>query len=329
MATNSKRSHYHESLVEKKGPQDLGYKKFWAGLHGLTIYFYNTNRDIQHVQKLDLRTFVKLTDEPPGGSIRDSSIYFNLILRHQVINFKVENLESREMWKGFILTVIELQVPRNLTLLPGHLYMMAEALTKEEKRRSKEMPPCYLDVSRLQAQLLLEHYPECGNLLLRPSGNGAGGVSVTTRQIINGSPKVLHYKVNLGGPKYMIDVEPPHYCSSLDEVVNYFVQHTKNSLLPFLLDEDYEKALGYPESNHENGESEWVVSTATRSPNPGPPATPPRQTPAAVDRPSVPPPPPRNPQAEDYLIPIADDQDNRYIAEVITLAQVRHRLSSL
>lgn len=34
----------------------------------------------------------------------------------------------------------QLRVPSNLTLLPGHLYMMAEALAKEEARRALEMP---------------------------------------------------------------------------------------------------------------------------------------------------------------------------------------------
>lgn len=33
-------------------------------------------------------------------------------------------------------------------------------------------------------------------------------------------------------------------CASLDSVVNYFVSHTNNALVPFLLDEDYEKVLG-------------------------------------------------------------------------------------
>lgn len=47
-------------------------------------------------------------------------------------------------------------------------------------------PRCFLKVSRLEAQLLLERYPECGNLLLRPSGDGTGGASVTTRQTLNG-----------------------------------------------------------------------------------------------------------------------------------------------
>lgn len=36
--------------------------------------------------------------------------------------------------------VPQLRVPSNLTLLPGHLYMMAEALAKEEARRALEVP---------------------------------------------------------------------------------------------------------------------------------------------------------------------------------------------
>lgn len=43
-----------------------------------------------------------------------------------------------------------------------------------------------MKVSRLEAQLLLERYPECGNLLLRPSGDGKDGVSVSTRQTLSG-----------------------------------------------------------------------------------------------------------------------------------------------
>ncbi|XP_049644269.1 signal-transducing adaptor protein 2 [Suncus etruscus] len=315
----AQRSHYHESFVEKKGPQDQDYKKFWAGLHGLTIYFYNSNRDTQHVQKLDLGTFVKLRDEPTP-TFRDISIYFSIVLRYQEVKFKVENLESREMWKGFILTVVELQVPSNLTLLPGHFYMMAEALAKEEERRSQEMPRCYLNVTRLQAQMLLDHFPECGNLLLRPRQDGTGGLSVTTRQILNGTPKILHYKVNLRGSKYEIDVEEPFFCSSLEEVVNYFVKTTNKALLPFLPDEDYEKVLGYPTADKENGESEWVVPSATRAPNPGPSPSVPKVIPqprlpiSNPDQSFSPPVLPRIPQAEEaYVIPIADGDDDRYV----------------
>uniref|UniRef100_A0A7N5JVJ4 Signal transducing adaptor family member 2 n=1 Tax=Ailuropoda melanoleuca TaxID=9646 RepID=A0A7N5JVJ4_AILME len=55
---------------------------------------------------------------------------------------------------------------------------------------------------------------------------------------------VRHYKVKHEGPKYVIDVEEPFSCASLDAVVDYFVSHTNKALVPFLLDEDYEKVLG-------------------------------------------------------------------------------------
>ncbi|XP_007460586.1 PREDICTED: signal-transducing adaptor protein 2 [Lipotes vexillifer] len=285
-------SHYHESLLEKKGPRDRDYKKFWAGLQGLTLYFYNSNRDSQHMEKLDLGMFVKLTDEAPWGSSHDSGTHFCLVLRNQEIRFKVESLQSREMWKGFILTVVELRVPSNLTLLPGHLYMMAEALAKEEARRAFEMPSCFLKVSRLEAQLLLERHPECGNLLLRPSGDGAGGVSVSTLQTLKGTPVVRHYKVKREGPKYVIDVEEPFSCTSLDAVVNYFVSHSNEKLVPFLLDDDYEKVIG-----------------------PAPPRGGPKQLPPSSITPvsSQDKLPPLLNQDENYVIPIGEDPAANYV----------------
>lgn len=311
--------HYYESFLEKKGPRDRDYKKFWAGLQGLTLYFYNSNRDTKHVEKLDLGGFVKLTDEAPWGNSHDPSTHFCLVLRNQEIKFKVESLESREMWKGFILTVVELRVPSNLTLLPGHLYMMSEALAKEEARRALEMPSCFLKVSRLEAQLLLERYPECGNLLLRPSGDGTGGVSVTTLQKLNGTPVVRHYKVKREGAKYVIDVEEPFSCTSLEAVVNYFVSHSNKALVPFLLDEDYEKVIGFVEADKENGESVWVAPSApsTSGPGPAPPKDGPKQLPPTfiMPAPSQDKLPPLPDQDNNYVIPIGDTPSASYVNE--------------
>ncbi|XP_026941260.1 signal-transducing adaptor protein 2 isoform X8 [Sagmatias obliquidens] len=266
------------------------------------------------MEKLDLGTFVKLTDEAPWGSSHDRGTHFCLVLRNQEIKFKVESLESREMWKGFILMMVELRVPSNLNLLPGHLYMMAEVLAKEEARRALEMPSCFLKVSRLEAQLLLERHPECGNLLLRPSGDGAGGVSVSTLQTLNGMPVVRHYRVKREGPKYVIDVEEPFSCTSLDAVVNYFVSHSNKQLMPFLLDDDYEKVIGYVEADKENGESVWVAPSA---PGPGPAA--PRGGPKQLPPSSITPVssqdklPPLLNQDENYVIPIEDDPAANYV----------------
>ncbi|XP_036027072.1 signal-transducing adaptor protein 2 [Onychomys torridus] len=313
-------SHYYESFLEKKGPCDQDYRKFWAGLQGLAICFYHSNRDFQALEKLDLRLFSKLKDEAWWGSSRDTSHHFSLVLRDQEVKFKVESLESREMWKGFILTVVELRVPSNLTLLPGHLYMMAEVLAKEEARRAAEVPWCFLQVSRLEAQLLLERYPECGNLLLRPGGDGKDSVSVTTRQILNGAPVVKHYKVKREGPKYVIDVEDPFSCPSLEAVVNYFVTQTQRALVPFLMEEDYEKVLGFVDSDRENGESVWAVSTSRGSgpalhanvPKPLPPV--PVSVSSQEDRlPPLPPLPQLLGQDENYVTPIEDSLAAEYM----------------
>ncbi|XP_038204010.1 signal-transducing adaptor protein 2 [Arvicola amphibius] len=303
-------SHYYESFLEKKGPCDQDYRKFWAGLQGLAICFYNSNRDFQALEKVDLRLFSKIKDESPWGSSKDTSPHFSLVLRDQEVKFKVESLESREMWKGFILTVVELHVPSNLTLLPGHLYMMAEVLDKEKARRAAEVPWCFLQVSRLEAQLLLERYPECGNLLLRPGGDGKDGVSVTTRQILNGSPVVKHYKVKREGPMYVIDVEDPFSCPSLDAVVNYFVTYTKRALVPFLMDEDYEKVLGFVDSDRENGESVWAVSSS-RDSGPAPLAN--------VSKPL--PPVPVSVSSQEARLPLLPlpqllDQDENYVTPI-------------
>ncbi|OBS82898.1 hypothetical protein A6R68_23116 [Neotoma lepida] len=288
-------SHYYESFLEKKGPCDQDYRKFWAGLQGLAICFYNSNRDFQALEKLDLRLFSKLKDEARWGSSKDTSCHFSLVLRDQEVKFK-------------------LRVPSNLTLLPGHLYMMAEVLAKEEARRAAEVPWCFLQVSRLEAQLLLERYPECGNLLLRPGGDGKDGVSVTTRQIFNGSPVIKHYKVKREGPKYVIDVEDPFSCPSLEAVVNYFVTHTKRALVPFLMEEDYEKVLGFVDSDRENGES---PAPHANVPKPLPPV--PVSVSSLDDRlPPLPPLPQLLDQDENYVTPIEDSQAAEYMNQDVS-----------
>uniref|UniRef100_A0A8D0GYE9 Signal transducing adaptor family member 2 n=1 Tax=Sphenodon punctatus TaxID=8508 RepID=A0A8D0GYE9_SPHPU len=231
-------SHYYEGFLEKKGPLEKDYKKFWTGLRGLALYFYNTNRDTQYVETIDLTDFVSLTEE---SATAGEGLRFSLKLRNGEVKLKVENLESREMWKGFILTVVELKVPSSLTLLPGHIYMMSEALDKEQERRSKlafSSPSCFYKVSRTEAQVLLEKNEDSGNMLLRPGGDGKS-VSVTTRQVVNGNVALKHYRVNQLGQEYIVDVEQPYRCSSLAGVVDYFVSNTNKALVPLCLDESY------------------------------------------------------------------------------------------
>lgn len=103
--------------------------------------------------------------------------------------------------------------------------------------------------------------------------------------------EVRHYKVKREGSLYVIDMEEPFSCASLDAVVNYFVSQTKRALLPFLLDDDYEKVLG-----------------------PTPPADGPKSLPPVSnqDKPPFPPLPPPPSQDENYVTPIGDAPTTDY-----------------
>ncbi|XP_074664721.1 signal-transducing adaptor protein 2 isoform X3 [Strix aluco] len=195
----------YEGFVEKRGPRD------------------------QPLEVLDLGELVALSAEDRGLVLR---------LRGQEVTLKAESREAQEMWRGFILTMVEMKVPTDLALLPGPLFQLSEALREERDRRAPPSPPkpplvpaCFFEVTRLEAERLLERNVGGGNMVLRPGGHGQG-VSVTTRQERNGTVLLKHYRVNRVEQGYVIDVDTPHRCSSLAEVVQYFVESSKGSLQP-------------------------------------------------------------------------------------------------
>ncbi|KAM4728535.1 signal-transducing adaptor protein 2a isoform 1-T1 [Anableps anableps] len=281
---------YFEGYLEKRGPKEKASRRLWTCLCGNSLYFFNTAKDAHYVEKLDLSGFVSLKDD----SSRDRNLEAaRLILRMKdgETRLTAPNLEARELWKGFLYSVIDLNVPSSLTLLPGQLQMLKEVVEKERTRRRTrnpgrappsplsvplvgEIPPCFRPVSRTEAEVLLERHPDCGNMLLRPGRDGCS-LAVTTRQDLNGSV-FRHYRVtqrDQGG--YVIDVENPIPCATLHDVIDALVEKTAGTLQPFLLEEPYEENITYVSANDENGEK--ILHTAPSSPLPRVPALPPKQ----------------------------------------------------
>ncbi|NWS91101.1 STAP2 protein, partial [Toxostoma redivivum] len=215
-----------------------GYQRVWAGLRGLKLSFYRSPQEQEPLEVLDLGELV--TAQAEGGALV-------LRLRGQEVTMKVESRETQEMWRGFILTVTKMRMPPDLALLPGQNVQLLEALREERQRRgtavspaSPVVPGCFFEVTRAEAERLLEQSAGRGNLLLRPGGHGQG-LSVTTRQELDGTALLRHYKVKREAQGYVIDVETPHRCSSLADVVQFFVRRSKGSLQP--LDPDYSTQL--------------------------------------------------------------------------------------
>ncbi|XP_051963851.1 signal-transducing adaptor protein 1-like isoform X2 [Xyrauchen texanus] len=264
-------------------------RKLWTSLCGNSLFFFNNTKDNVYIEKLELTDLVSVTDD----RCRDRNLekaQFTLHMKNEDIKMIAPSLESRELWKGFILSVSKLSVPSSLNLLPGQIQMMKETIEKEKKRQQPptapsllnniylpvlpDMPACYHDVSRVEAELLLERNANRGNLLLRPGQDGAS-FAVTTRQFVNGSV-FKHYRVSRkheGG--FAIDIDTPISCPTLHDVITCLVEKTNGVLEPFLLEQHYEDNISYVQANEENGERS--VQCASSEPLPSRPVPPPKQ----------------------------------------------------
>ncbi|XP_051722255.1 signal-transducing adaptor protein 2a isoform X1 [Ctenopharyngodon idella] len=286
---------YYEGYLEKRGAKEKVARRLWTCLCGNTLYFFNNSRDTNYVEKLDLSGFVSLIDDPSRDRNLEAA-RLNLRMKDGEIKLTAPNLEARELWKGFLYSVVDLAVPTTLTLLPGQLHMLNEVVEKEKMRRKArassrapssplslplvgEIPACFRPVSRTEAEVLLERHPDCGNMLLRPGRDGSS-LAVTTRQDLNGSV-FRHYRVTQkqqGG--YIIDVENPIPCPTLHDVINSLMEKTAGTLQPFILEEPYEENITFVSSNYENGER--TLHCAPIGPLSRAPSLPPKQV--ATDR---------------------------------------------
>ncbi|MCI4380523.1 hypothetical protein PGIGA_G00240910 [Pangasianodon gigas] len=275
---------YYQGFLEKRSFKDKVGRRLWAALCGNALFFYNDSKDNHYVEKQDLSTFISLTDDFTLDRKLDSA-RLHLRLKDDDIYLTAPSLEARELWKGFILSVVKLEVPTSLNLLPGQIHMLKEAVEKETERRKDiaekdaipktqpdnyvslqpEMPVCFHRVFRDDAETLLEKHKGKGNLLLRPSRDG-NSFAVTTRQDFNGSV-FRHYRVTRipeGG--FAIAIDKPIPCPTLHDVINYLIEKTGGVFKPLILEQTYEKRIEYVEDNKENGEKS--VRCASSSPLP-------------------------------------------------------------
>ncbi|XP_039589255.1 signal-transducing adaptor protein 2 [Passer montanus] len=321
--TRPRARHYYEGFVDKRGPRDQGYRRLWAGLRGLHLAFYRGPQDREPLELLDLGELVTV-------QAKDGALV--LRLRGQEVTMKTESWETQEMWRGFILTMAKMKIPRDLALLPGHTFQLLQALREEQERRDSavspaatsvsppatsvsppatsvspvtpvtpvtpvspttavspvtpvspspsepwgwrgraggdsggvpRVPSCFLQVTRAEAERLLEQSAGRGNLLLRPGGHGQG-VSVTTRQERGGTALLRHYRVKREAQGYVIDLETPHRCSSLAEVAQFFVRSSAGSLRP--LEPEYSAQLEFVPMN---GDPSPAAATPRAAPRRG------------------------------------------------------------
>ncbi|XP_077463625.1 signal-transducing adaptor protein 1-like [Stigmatopora argus] len=262
----NRRQSYYEGYLEKRSFKDKKSRKMWTCLSGNTLYFYNDKRDSDPTEKLDLNGLVTIADDNTLDHNLDVA-KLNLQTQEGIVKICAPNAENREFWKGLIQSVAELSVPSMLNLLPGQIRILEDVVEKEKERLrhvqqhspvpgndlSPDMPNCFHPVSRVEAELLLEKENSRGNLLLRRSRSG-NGFAISTREEMN-RPIFKHYHVSpTQDDRFSIDVDDPVLCTSLHEVVNYFLEATEGALETLVREETYEKNIYYVSSDNENGE---------------------------------------------------------------------------
>ncbi|KAF7657435.1 hypothetical protein LDENG_00027070 [Lucifuga dentata] len=107
------------------------------------------------------------------------------------------------------------------------------------------MPSCFYDVTRQEAERMLENNPECGDIILRPS-TFPNNYALTLRQVNASGPVMKNYRVTCTTSGFVIELDSAVTVSSLDEVLNYFLEKTEHRLKPYMKTQPYDTCIELP-----------------------------------------------------------------------------------
>uniref|UniRef100_A0A8C3IB58 Signal transducing adaptor family member 1 n=1 Tax=Chrysemys picta bellii TaxID=8478 RepID=A0A8C3IB58_CHRPI len=185
---------YFEGFLSIRRAQYQDFEQYWTELRGTTLFFYSDKKTPTVSSKTCLEYLV-----------------LESLLGFYFLFSQVEDYDSGEEWKGFILTVTQV----GKLFSAGSQQMvncMVNCLITLELSvfmllLSSLLCRCFYAVSRQKAIEMLEKNPSWGNLILRP-GSDSKNYSVTIRQVIDG-PSIKHYRVVNMGKGYTIELARP------------------------------------------------------------------------------------------------------------------------
>ncbi|GCB80505.1 hypothetical protein scyTo_0017200 [Scyliorhinus torazame] len=245
------------SVAGRLSPEIEDFQRYWSELRGNSIFFYCDEKESTYTEKLDLQHFVSIRDDSSKEK-GSQAANFRLQLANEEVKLKVESAETREEWKGYISVVCQLELPSDLSLLPGQVLQLGDVVEQEKGRQSAAavgpksqnyivekpdpdvyddvlptMPECFYDISRNEAEAMMERHPESGSLMLRPSTE-KNNYSVTTLTTYDSKRVIKHYKVTCEESGFVICLDYPVKCNTLQQVVDHFIKETNGTLKPYL-----------------------------------------------------------------------------------------------
>ncbi|XP_034739869.1 signal-transducing adaptor protein 1-like [Etheostoma cragini] len=265
---------YYSGHLLKKLTKEKDFKKYYGELRGATLFLYKDDTQDTYTEKLDLEKLTSMKLDSPYK--RKAPTIFTLTLHTEEVQLKMDNSDTGEEWRGYILTVVKKKIPSELQLLPGQMLLLQEALDQERKRKppmappplpprpsflpspsaslfrplptdkpghnSPDTPACFYSVTRQEAEQMLEANPENGGIILRPS-TLANNYALTLRQLTPSGPVMKNYRVACTNSGFVIELDTAVMVSSLNEVLKYFLEKTEYRLRPYVASQPYDTRI--------------------------------------------------------------------------------------
>nr|XP_061793081.1 signal-transducing adaptor protein 1-like [Nerophis lumbriciformis] len=263
---------YYSGHLLKKLSSEADFKMYFAELRGDTLLLYKDVKQDTYTEKLNLLQLKSM--QPVSPYQRKMPTIFSLVMRTEEVHLKMDNPDTGEEWRGYILTVVKKEIPSQLQLLPGQRMLLEDVLAQEKIRStyaenpplpprpahllgvcapvlpqgdtpdnsSPETLPCFFNVTRQEAEQMLKQNPEYGGIIIRPS-TMANSYALTLRQVTAKGPVMKNYRLICTKSGFTIKLETTVTVSSLKEVLEYFLEMTEYSLHPYIPGDIYDTCI--------------------------------------------------------------------------------------
>ncbi|XP_077388663.1 signal-transducing adaptor protein 1-like isoform X2 [Festucalex cinctus] len=262
---------YYSGHLLKKHSYETDFKKYFAELRGDTLFLYKDETQDTYTEMLNLLHLRSMHLATPY-QMKMPTI-FTLKMHTEEVHLKMDNPDTGEEWRGYIMTMVKKEIPSQLQLLPGQRLLLEDALAQEKMRSSQvekpplpprpayllgaresvplpdtpdhsspETLPCFFNVTRQEAEQMLRQNPEYGGIILRPS-TMANNYALTLRQVTAKGPVMKNYRLICSKSGFIIQLETAVTVSSLQEVLEYFLERTEYSLHPYTPGDIYDTRI--------------------------------------------------------------------------------------
>ncbi|CAG5990563.1 unnamed protein product [Menidia menidia] len=324
---------YYSGQLLKKSAKEKDFKKYFGELRGSSLFLYEDDTQETYTEKLDLDQLKSLDLQSPYQ--QRAPTIFTLTLHKEQVQLKMENADTGEVWRGYILTVVNMEIPSKLQLLPGQMMTLEEVLSEERKRKTQaprpplpprptfigvttEMPECFYDVTRQEAEQMLTAEPEYGSIILRPS-TLPNNYALTLRQHKQSGPVIKNFRVTTTKTGFVIELDTPVTVSSLNDVVNFFIEKTEYRLYPYIRSQPYDTHFDV------SPPPKCIATPLPRT------KTVPQAEVAPLKRPPTKEkllPPPEEPEVNEYVVPDEDLSDDKELKFVNLESELRQAIKA-